>query len=270
MKTMRLGLVQNHPAYGDPAGNLAAVERAIEGVPPPGADLWILPELFASGYVFGSRAECLRLAEPVPDGPTCRGLVRLAARSGASIVAGVPERAADGSVFNSAIAIDPRAGVSALYRKIHLFDYEKEWFDPGQLGFIVTDLAGARVGLMICFDWRFPEAARTLALSGAQVIAHPSNLVHPQCQDAMVTRALENRVFIATANRIGTEARAGIELTFTGRSRIVGHDGSVLHEAPIAETATAVVEIDPRLADDKTVTAHNDLFGDRRPGFYRA
>jgi predicted amidohydrolase len=264
---MKVGFVQTHPVYGDPAANLKAAEQAIEGSRAR-ADLWVLPELFSSGYVFGSRAEAERLAEPVPDGQTTSGLIRLAVRSSAAIIAGLPERFSDGRIFNSAIAVDSR-GLRALYRKIHLFDYEKEWFDPGDLGFLVIDLAGARVGLMICFDWRFPEAARTLALSGAQVIAHPSNLVHPHCQAAIVTRALENKVFVVTANRIGREERGGLSVTFTGRSRIVAPDGSVLADGPIDTTAVRVVEIDPRLADEKAVTSHNDVLADRRPSFYK-
>ncbi len=264
---MRIGFVQTHPAYGISAANLTAVEEAIEGSRAR-ADLWVLPELFSSGYVFGSRAEAERLAEPVPGGETTEGLIRLAAELNAAIVAGLPEKAPDGRVFNSAIAVDP-TGLRALYRKIHLFDVEKEWFDPGDLGFPVVDLAGARVGMMICFDWRFPEAARTLTLSGAQVIAHPSNLVHPYCQAAIVTRSLENKVFIATANRIGREERAGLSMAFTGGSRIVAPDGSVLAEGPADRTAAGAVEITPSLADDKGVTPHNDLIADRRPSFYR-
>lgn len=264
---MKIGFVQTHPAYGVPSANLRAVEEAIEGSPGR-ADLWVLPELFSSGYVFGSRTEAERLAEPIPGGGTTEGLIRLAVESRAAIVAGLPERAPDGRIFNSAIAVDP-SGLRALYRKIHLFDFEKEWLDPGDLGFPVVDLAGARVGMMICFDWRFPEAARTLALSGAQVIAHPSNLVHPYCQEAIVTRSLENKVFIVTANRIGREERAGLSVAFTGKSRIVAPDGSVLAEGPVDRTAARVVEIEPSLADDKGVTAHNDLIADRRPSFYK-
>ena len=100
------------------------------------------------------------------------------------------------------------------------------------------------------------------------MIAHPSNLVHPHCQGAIVTRALENRVFVAMANRIGHEERAGLSVTFTGGSRIVAPDGSILCDGPIDATAADVVEIDPRLADDKSVTAHNDVIADRRPSFY--
>jgi predicted amidohydrolase len=264
---MRIGFVQTHPTYGDPAANRKAVEEAISGFEK--ADLWVLPELFSSGYVFGSRAEAERLAEPIPDGETTVALIRLAARLDLAIIAGLPERASDGRVFNSAIAVDG-SGLRALYRKLHLFDFEKEWLDPGDRGFPVIDLAGARVGLMICFDWRFPEAARTLALSGAQLIAHPSNLVQPYCQDAMVTRAIENRVYVVTANRVGTEERGGLSVSFTGKSRIVAPDGSILADGPIGEPAARAVEIDPALADDKSVTRHNDLLRDRRPPFYRS
>lgn len=262
---MRIGFLQTEPRFGDPLANLQRVEEAIRS---SASDLWVLPELFSTGYLFGSRAILANLAEPVPDGPTTQGLIRIAARSGAAIVAGVAERDHDGRLFNSAVAVDP-AGFRAVYRKIHLFDYEKEWFEPGDGPFVVVRLAGARVGIMICWDWRFPESARTLALAGAQVIAHPSNLVLPYCQAAMVTRALENRVFTVTANRIGTEERSGLRLTFTGGSRIVSCEGAILCEGPSEAVAAAAVEIDPGLADRKQVTSHNDLFDDRRPGFYR-
>jgi 5-aminopentanamidase len=262
---MRIGYVQNDPVYGEPAANLDVVEARLAEAAP--ADLWVLPELFASGYLFGDRSECVRLAEPVPDGATTRGLLRIAREYHCAIVAGLPERAGE-CVYNAAVAVDP-SGVRAIYRKVHLFNREKEWFDPGDTPFPVVDLAGACVGIMICWDWRFPEVARTLALGGAQVLAHPSNLVLPYCQAAMITRALENRVFVVTVNRIGREDRAGSDLTFTGGSRIVSHEGRVLSDAPSETASVDLVEIDPRLADDKRATAGNDLFTDRRPEFYR-
>ncbi len=262
---MRLGWIQTDPVYGDPAGNLARAEEAIAS---SHADLAVLPELFTTGYVFGSRPELKRLAESIPDGATTRGLIRIAARTGTALVAGLAERAADGRLYNAAVAVDGN-GLCALYRKIHLFDREKEWFDPGDLAYPVVSLAGARVGIMICFDWRFPEAARTLALRGAQLIAHPSNLVQPYCQTAMVTRALENGVFTVTANRIGTEERAGTRLAFTGASRIVAPDGRILCDGPADAAASGIVEIDPAASDGKQVTPRNHLFADRRPAFYR-
>jgi len=119
------------------------------------------------------------------------------------------------------------------------------------------------------FDWYFPEAARTLALRGAQIIAHPANLVLPHCQTAMVTRCLENRVFAVTTNRYGTEALPdGRSLTFTGASQVMDARGVRLCQAPVAGDAVLLAEIDPTLADDKRVTPRNDLFADRRPEFY--
>src|SRR5262249_11399918 len=128
----------------------------------------------------------------------------------------------------------------------------------------------ARVGILICFDWRFPEAARSVALRGADVIAHPSNLVLPHCQESMRTRALENRVFAATANRVGEDARpGGLRLGFTGKSQVVDPQGDVLWRAGGRAPAGRLVELDLELARDKRVTKRNDLFLDRVPGLYR-
>lgn len=262
---MRIGWIQTHPRYGEIQANLDDAARMLACAH---ADLWVLPELFSSGYLFGTRSELERLAEPIPAGPTTQALVRLARGSGCALVAGLAEADPGGRIYNAAIAVDP-SGLRGVYRKIHLFDHEKEWFDAGDLPFPVVDLAGARVGIMICFDWRFPEAARTLALAGAQILAHPSNLVMPHCQAAMVTRAIENQVFIVTANRIGAEQRGGLAITFTGRSQIVAADGRVLRRGPAATTAVGAVEIDPRQADTKRVNEHNDLLSDRRTAFYR-
>jgi predicted amidohydrolase len=261
---MRIGWIQSHPRYGALQENLDEARRSIGATR---ADLWVLPELFSTGYVFGSRDEVVRLAEPIPGGPTTQALLSIARERGCALVAGLPEAGGEGRFYNSAVAVDP-GGLRAVYRKVHLFDHEKEWFDPGDRGFPVVELAGARVGILICFDWRFPEAARTLALAGAQILAHPSNLVLPYCQAAMVTRAIENRVFAVTANRIGTEERAGLALTFTGASQTVAPDGEILAIGPVSEPASGVAEIDPRQADEKRINRHNDLFSDRRTGFY--
>jgi 5-aminopentanamidase len=267
---MRIGWVQTRPLHGDAAGNLAAVAAVLPEATAAGrgADLWVLPELFATGYLFADRNEAAALAEAIPDGPTVRGLVALAAGHRCALVAGVLEAAPDGRLFNSAVAVDA-TGLRALYRKAHVFGHEKEWASPGDLPFPVVELAGARVGLMICFDWRFPEPARTLALAGAQVIAHPSNLVLPHCPDAMVTRALENGVYTATCDRVGVEESAGRRAAFIGRSRIVAPDGTVLSEGPADRPAWDVVDIDPAKADDKRVGMANDLFADRRTDLYR-
>jgi len=263
---MRIGWLQTSPVRGDVAGNLATVRDLLSVS--PRADLWVLPELFATGYLFADADEAAVVAEPASGGATCAFLQGLASSLSCAIVGGLVERAADGRLFNSAVAVDG-TGVRAVYRKVHVFGEEKRWAAVGDLPFPVVDLAGVRVGLMICFDWRFPEVARTLALAGAQVIAHPSNLVLTTCPDAMVTRALENGVFTVTCDRVGVEEHAGLRAAFIGRSRVCGPDGAVLSEGPSVGTAVGVVEIDPGRADDKRVGSRNDLFGDRRPGLYR-
>ena len=178
-----------------------------------------------------------------------------------------PERAGN-QVFNSALLVGP-SGFIATYRKTHLFDEELLWFSPGDTGFSVYDIGKARVGLMVCFDWMFPEAARTLALKGAQIICHPSNLVLGTCEDAMITRCLENRVFAITANRIGTEERGGKPpLRFTGRSQVVSPKGVRLVATGSNEVTIVVIEIEPSDADSKQVANYSDLFAERKPEFY--
>ena len=163
------------------------------------------------------------------------------------------------------------------YRKSHLFWYEKRFFSPGNTGFRVHDIGIARIGMMICFDWVFPEVCRVLALNGADIICHPSNLVLPHCPQAMITRCLENRVFAVTANRVGSESRtAGSPLKFIGKSQIVDPDGRVLCRASDNKVETMVIDINPKLARDKRITPKNDLFVDRRvdlfipPKFYKS
>lgn len=262
---MKIGFIQTLPVRMDAAANLDALEFALDsgGLH---ADLWVLPELFTTGYLFSDRAELLSVAQAV-DGRTADRLHKVAVRHSCSFVAGFAE-SAGGHVFNSAMAVDGD-GLKAVYRKTHLFDNEKKWFEPGDSGFVVTRLAGVQVGIMICYDWRFPESVRTLALAGAQIIAHPSNLVLKTCQDAMVTRALENGVFTVTANRVGSESVGAASAAFTGRSRIVAPDGSILAEGAVDAADMKVVEIDPEVALDKTVTGRNNLFSDRRPDMYR-
>jgi len=122
---------------------------------------------------------------------------------------------------------------------------------------------------MICFDWFYPESARTLALKGADIIAHPSNLVLPHCPDAMVTRCLENRVFAVTCNRIGSEERAGKKrLTYIGNSEVVNPAGNILWRAAGNQVDLSVVEIDPSEAREKRITPFNDLLAARRPEHY--
>jgi predicted amidohydrolase len=265
MASFRVAFVQGRPRFGRTAENLEAGLALAAGVD---ADLVVLPELWSSGYVFSSRAEVDALAEDPRRGPTARALGAAARREHRHYIAGFPERAA-GRAYNSAMLVGP-GGVRALYRKLHLFEREADWFEPGDLPLAVHRVGPARVGMMICFDWRFPETARVLALQGADVVAHPSNLVMPHAPAAMITRALENRVAFVTANRTGRESRPGGTVEFTGRSQIVDPRGEVLARAGRAASVARAADVDLALARRKWLTARTPLFGARRPSFYRA
>ena len=261
---MKLGIYQNHPEFGQVDKN---VRQAVVDIKESDADLMVLPELFNTGYQFVSREEVFDLAEEMPFGRTCEALTGLAVSKGMYIVFGLAERNGD-KVYNSAGVTGPD-GFIGKYRKSHLFFEEKYFFDPGDTGFRVFDINMARIGVMICFDWWFPESARSLALMGADIICHPANLVLPDCQNAMSTRSLENGVFSATANRIGTEARGGKKaLLFTGESQILDNRGRILTSLKKDETGVSVVDIDIEKARQKEITSLNDRLKDRRPELY--
>ena len=267
---MTVVCVQTHPTIGEREGNLLGVRDAVLSAE---ADLVVLPELFATGYFFESTAQARSLAEPVPDGPTVRQLEAWAAETGATIVAGVAERDGD-RLYNSAVVVAPN-GWLGTYRKTHLYYQETVHFTPGPGGFqvwTVTDRQRRpyRLGVMVCFDWFFPESARTLALAGADVIAHPSNLVLPHCPSAMPIRALENGVFTATANRVGTETVRSESLTFVGQSLICSPNAEVLAKASATDEVTIRAEVAPHEARRTALNVYNDRRGDRRPELYAA
>jgi predicted amidohydrolase len=151
MTSFRVAFVQGRPRFGAPEQNL---EHGLELARGADAELVILPELWSSGYVFSSHAEVAGLAEDARRGVTARALAAVARREGRSYIAGFPE-VSRGRYYNSALLVGPR-GVRAVYRKLHLFEREREWFTPGNLPLAVHRVGPARVGLMICFDWRFP------------------------------------------------------------------------------------------------------------------
>ncbi|MEJ2696180.1 MAG: nitrilase-related carbon-nitrogen hydrolase [Candidatus Sulfobium sp.] len=261
---MEAAFFQFSPKFGDIRGN---VERSIGVLSSLNADLVVLPELFNTGYQFSSGEEAEKLSEEVPSGFTSRSLSGLSQEKGFYIVAGLAERDGD-RIYNSAVLTGPR-GFMGVYRKAHLYSEEKLWFTPGDTGFRIWDTPAGRIGIMICFDWFFPESTRTLALKGAQIIAHPSNLVLPYCPDAMVTRCLENRVFAVTANRTGTEERAGKgPLRYIGSSEIVSPSGRILYRASADNEETGHAEIDVGEAGNKKINSFNDIFEDRRKDLY--
>lgn len=259
---MRIAVGQMAPVIAEVDENLARVRDLLKEAERADVDALILPELCNSGYAFKHVSEVSASAEPIPEG--CMSQELLAWSGGGRLVAaGICERTPEG-FYNSA-AVFGNGKHLATYRKIHLFLNEKDWFFPGQDEPPVVEFRGHRFGIMVCFDWAFPEVARILALNGAQIILHPSNLVLPYCQDAMVTRSIENRVFTVTANRTGTERG----LTFSGVSQIIDIKGNRLIQMGRDETGLAWVDIDLSLGDNKAITERNDVLADRRPGLYK-
>jgi predicted amidohydrolase len=263
MDTIRAGYGQFDVRFGDWEANAAAIARIVGSVE---ADLLIFPELAMRGYEFTSQEEAVELAEPFGSGRTSEFARDLAATHGTALVIGYSERA-DAGAYNACLLALPD-GRLHNYRKIQLFNREKIWFLPGDRPGEVIATPLGRIGMMICSDWLFPEVARSLAIRGAQIIAHPANLILPWCQRAMFARCLENRVYGITANRIGSENRAGRTLTYTGGSQVMSPMGETLVSAPADAEHAGVVEIQPALADDKTLMHRNDLIADRRPEMY--
>ena len=262
---IKAGFYQSSPVFGNKKDNLQKAAVLIKNAD---VDLIVLPEFFASGYQFASQDEVVELSEVVPDGETTNLLSDISKEKGIYIVAGLPEKSGN-KYYNSAVFTGPE-GFIGLYRKTHLFFEEKLFFHPGDTGFRVWDTKIGIIGIMVCFDWFFPESMRTLALMGAEVVAHPSNLVLPYCPHAMPFRCLENRLYAVTANRIGTESRKNDQsLRFIGMSQIVSPSGEIILRASEDKEELLIAELDPHAAQNKSINPYNDLFKDRRPELYR-
>ncbi len=271
MKFVNAVIVQNDPVFGDVAGNLQSVSTLLKSRKVQNPDLVVLSELFASGYQFTSREEAMSLSEQVDgadQGITVRFMKDLSRETGGWVVGGFPCRRG-GQVMNSA-AVFHHGEFVTVYDKVHLFDAENRWFSPGNGPLCLVDTEFGPMGVMICFDWLFPEVSRSLALSGALVIAHPANWVLPFGPSGMILRSVENRIYTLTANRVGTEERGGLPpLTYIGQSQVIAPSGTILGRAPEKTAALVEVSLDLALALKKTVATESDAFAQRRPDLYR-
>ncbi len=259
---MRVGFLQLRVKFGEVKKN---VKKAVTLLGKVEDATIVLPELFNTGYLFKNQRELNSLAEPVLKGYTVSEMKKVAKKRNLHLIFGMAEKKAR-SIYNSAVFISPKGKVE-VYQKVHLFDREKLFFTPGK-ALKTVSTPEAKIGVMVCFDWIMPEVARSLALKGAGIIAHPANLVLPWGQEAMKLRCIENRVFGITANRIGTERRGTLNLTFTGGSQIISPAGEVLVFAGDRSESLKVIDIDVAEAEDKHVTPANDIFADRFPGLY--
>lgn len=263
MSKLKVGFLQFQPKLFHEKHNLEKISSMLKGCK---ADLVVLPELATSGYLFANQNEMEPLAVPGKSGRIADFFRDISTKENCGIIVGFLEKE-NKNFYNSQMLVYPEGKIE-IYRKTHLFYEEKGLYKPGNLGFNVFEFRGAKVGLMVCFDWIFPEAARTLALKGADIICHSSNLVLPFCQKAMITRSIENQVFTITANRTGTESNADEELTFSGMSQIISPKGEILAQANANEEILKIVEINPENARDKFVTEKNNVLTDRKTEFY--
>ncbi len=262
--------VQMDVELGNVKANLDVIVANLEAATDNGALLTIFPECALTGYCFDSREEALPFAESIP-GPSCEKVTSVCSQLGVFAIFGMLE-AADDKLFNACVLIGPN-GVVGSYRKIHLpFLGIDRFVDPGDRPFAVHDASNIRVGMNICYDSAFPESARTMALDGADLIALPTNFPPgAECMAAHVanTRAMENNVYYACVNRVGTERG----FTFIGHSKICDTSGRVMSEAANTESSIIYADIDVTRARSKRIVRVPekhiiDRFNDRRPEMY--
>jgi len=274
---VRVAVVQFDPQVGveNLARNSAAIYQRLDAAVANGAQLVVLPELATTGYCFSGRAEAYAHAEPVPGGAAVQGWVSYAAKHGIYIVGCLVEQ--DGlQLFDTAVLVGPE-GYIGRYRKTHLWNNEKLWFTPGDEGYPVFETKIGRIGLLVCWDIWFPEVPRILAQLGADIVCAPTNWVWtpPPLYDASgtciaayltMTAAHANGIFIATADRIGTERGAG----FMGNSLIAGTNGWPIGRiAGPDEDTILYADVDIGAARSAPIwTPLNDLHRDRRTDLY--
>jgi N-carbamoylputrescine amidase len=277
-----IGIVQDH-ATSDVAANLARAERLVRSAASRGAQIICLKELFNRPYFCKSQQPaCFDAAEPIP-GPGTDAMQRLARELEVVIVVPVFERQGPGVYRNSAAVIDADGTLMGVYRKMHIPDdplfFEKYYFTPGDEGFKVWKTRYATIGVLICWDQWYPEAARITALMGAEVIFFPTAIGwHPAEKDewgrAQVdawrtiqrSHAIANGVYVASPNRIGHEDEPGTDgLTFFGHSFIADPFGRYVAEAG-EEEAVVVATCDPALIE--TVRRNWPFLRDRRIDSY--
>jgi N-carbamoylputrescine amidase len=266
MSIFSLGLVQMKCAP-DRATNLERAIEKIKALAAKGAKIVVLPELFLGPYFCQKEdIQTFDLAEPIP-GPSSDVLSRTAKEAGVVVVASLFERRAPGVYHNTAAVFDADGSLLGLYRKMHIPDdplyLEKYYFAPGDLGFRVFDTKFAKVGVLVCWDQWYPEAARLTALRGAEVLLYPTAIgwhpkekaeygvaQHRAWETIQRSHAIANGVYVAAVNRVGHEGPNNAGLEFWGASFVSDPFGSLLAKAGHADEELMIVECDRRKAED--------------------
>lgn len=267
---MQLSGIQTDVAFADRASNLQTLHRLLTEEAAAGSQLIVFPECFTTGYCFDSLDEAMAEAESM-DGETVTAVAEMCSQLGCSTVFGMLERDGD-RLFNTAALVGPD-GLIGSYRKTHLPFLGVDRFTTfGDRPYEVFDVGGLRVGMLICYDGGFPEASRCLAIRGADVIVLPTNwppgAEYMSCF-SINARAMENGVYFAAVNRIGTERG----FRFIGQSRICGPIGETLDSAEHADATIIRANVDVEKARKKRIVRVPgkhiiDRMADRRPDLY--
>jgi N-carbamoylputrescine amidase len=279
---MKIGLIQL-TCSPDLRANRKKAAECVRDAASKGAEIICLPELFLTPYFCQSEDHCyFELAEPVP-GPTTGEMAALAAELGVVLIVPIFERRAPGGFHNTAAIIDSDGSYLGKYRKMHIPDdplyYEKFYFAPGDLGFKTWDTRKGRIGVLICWDQWYPEAARLTALSGAGILFYPTAIgwhpaekaefgrdQHAAWQTIQQGHAIANGIFVAAANRTGHEGAAGGGIEFWGASFVAAPDGSIIQKASHDTEEILVVDCDP--AKVEVARTHWPFLRDRRIDAY--
>ncbi len=262
---MKIAAVQFCPIFGEVEANKAKIENYCTSIE---ADIIVFPELAFTGYDFLNKEEVRKYAVDFKS-DLIQHFQNISTKTDKIFVIGFAESDTD-KLYNSAAILCPNSNYSDVYRKVHLFYKERFCFDQTDKGYFVIDYKekNLKLGTLICYDWRFPEATRTVAIKGADVVVCPSNLVTKVWHISTPSRALENKVYFVVANRIGTENRNGVDLEFNGGSAIYSYNGSAMQIAAKDGEEVIISEIFPEETRKKSFNEINDIFADRRPELY--
>ncbi|MFA8449265.1 MAG: nitrilase-related carbon-nitrogen hydrolase [Bacteroidales bacterium] len=256
-----IAAVQFAPKLGNLKGTIAELDFLLQSIDQK-VDLILLPELANSGYNFNCKEEALKSAEAISKSVFLDFLKEYAKKMSCAFVTGFCEKTND-KLYNSSVFLDEN-GVLGHYRKLHLFLHEKKIFEVGNLGLPVFKFKNYKLGMMICFDYMFPEVSRQLALKDADFICHPCNLVTNYAFKIMPALALMNSLYIVTCNRIGIEK----DLRFIGKSLVVDYRGNIITSAKKNQVEIIYSQIFPKFSRNKWVTPRNHVFLDRRLDVY--
>lgn len=257
----KVGYIQFQPILGNTDANLQQIEALLPQA--SSADLIVLPELANTGYNFSSRKDAFECAEDISKSNFVEFLASFAQKQNQYIVAGINEQLGD-DLFNTSVLVGPK-GYVGKYQKIHLFLNEKDIFKAGEAGLPIFDVGFCKTSMLICFDYIFPEIWRIVAMKGADLVCHPSNLITTNAEKCIPAQAFMNKIFIITSNRYGTEG----DITFSGKSFITNPDAKIIDRAVADMDAVSIMNIDINEARNKFVTPRNHVFNDRIPSNYK-